>query len=492
MQFPPVHLELAWLRNEPSPLLNIMKATDVAIECLTEFSGIQPNGALDALQLPRDGGLPSMLRAANGMEIWFSPRALECVEWLARHLHQESKAESIIRIEEYAYLVRQVLVDGYCDGRLTDDNPALLADLRSMVATSLEAAQRPLIHSYPAWSVDVGNQAIQVGPVTIYPLELWLERQQFTPKVSAAFFAAELPEEGWKARFRAYLSGELQPQHIDPACMLAHAVGDTSHVVEVAMTPKEIALSRQQARLLAQSALDVIALILDQPKYHRHWVLRDQPSAPESFDDITAFESGLWPANAHKRIHRSPFSVAQNRAMLDRYASHLVASGHVLDVVRNFDSKAANIGLAQRWFTALLWAAQGAREPNDAMASAKFASSLDILAQANGDHPIVELVSNLLGINADVVVSKPTPSAPVGMSLKQVVKRIYGEGRSQVLHGNIVNPMHRHALERNMGGWLARNCLRTAVLAIPTTSDSEHANFRTLRLHRTGCVDSSP
>lgn len=455
-----------------------MKPVDLLLECLAEFARVQPGGVLNARQLPREGEMPSMLRAANGMEVWFSARALECMAWLAQHLFQEANADTAIRVEEYAYLVRQALVDGYCDGRLTANRNALLADLRSMVASALEAARRPLIHSFPAWSVDVGEQTVRVGPVVIYTLGMWLERQQFTPKAAEAFFTTDLPEAGWQARFHTYRSDAHKPEHLDPACMLARAVGDTSHVVEVAMPPRETILSRHQARLLAQAALDAVALILNRTSYHRHWILRDQPSSPETYDDITGFESGLWPPNAHKRIHRSPFSATENRSMLERYASHLAACGHVLDVVRAGDPNAPNIGLAQRWFTALLWAAEGTREPNDALASTKFATSLDILAQAHKAHPIVEMVKHLTAIDADTIVVKSTPHHPNGMTMKQAVERLYGEGRSQVLHGSIVDPMHRHALERELGSWFARTCLRAAVQLIPTATDREHVDFR--------------
>jgi hypothetical protein len=457
-----------------------MKLIDIVIECLDEFSSMQPGGVLDAKQLPRKGEMPSMLRAANGMEIWFSPRALEHMTWLAEHLHQESGVGSAIRLEEYAQLVRQALVDGHCDGRLSTSSTTLLVEVRAMVSAAVEASQRPLIHSFPAWSVDVGERAIGVGPAVIYPLAQWLERQRFTPKAAEAFFTDELPEEGWAERFDEYLSGARAQEHLDPACMLSRVIGEATHVVEVAMPPRETVLSRHQARFLAQASLDCIALILERPVFHRHWVLRDQPTSPEFYDDITAFESGLWPPNAHKRFHRSPFSTPQNQAMLDQYANYLSACAHVLNVARTDDQAAPNLGLAHRWLSALLWASEAAREPNGAMASTKFATSLDILANASKYHPIVELVTNLLGITADVRLVRPTPQHPEGMTLRQAVERLYGEGRSQVLHGSIVNPMHRHTVERDVGAWLARTCLRQAVLTIPLADDAEHANFRAI------------
>jgi hypothetical protein len=457
-----------------------MKLIEIVFGCLEEFSRVQPGGALDAKQLPQKGEMPSMLRAANGMEIWFSPRALEHMMWIAENLHKESRVGSAIRLEEYAQLVRQALVDGHCDGRLTTSSTTLLADVRAMVAGAVEEFQRPLIHSFPAWSVDTGACVVEIGPAVIYPLAQWLERQRFTPKVAASFFTDELPEEGWAERFGGYLSGARAPEHLDLACMLSRVIGEATHVVEVAMPPRETVLSRHQARFLAQASLDCIALILQRPVFHRHWVLRDQPTSPEFYDDITAFESGLWPPNARSRFHRSPFSKPQNEAMLDQYANHVAACAHVLHVVRTDDQAAPNLGLAHRWLSALLWASEAAREPNDAMSSTKFATSLDILANASKSHPIVDMVTNLLGITADVRLVRPTPQHPEGMTLRQAVERLYGEGRSQVLHGSIVNPMHRHTVERDVGAWLARTCLRQAVLTIPLANDAEHANFRAI------------
>ena len=457
-----------------------MKLIDIVIGCLDEFSRVQPGGVLDAKLLPRKGEMPSMLRAANGMEIWFSRCALEHMTWLAEHLHQELAVGSAIRLEEYAQLVRQALVDGHCDGRLTTSSTTLLADVRAMVAAATEATQRPLIHSFPAWSIDVGERVVEVGPSVIYPLAQWLERQRFTPKVAEKFFTDELPEKGWAERFDEYLSGARAQEHRDPACMLSRVIGDTTHVVEVAMPPRETVLSRHQARFLAQASLDCIALILERPVFHRHWVLRDQPTSPEFYDEITAFESGLRPPNARKRFPRSPSATPKNQAMLYQYASHLAAYAHVLRVAHTDDHAAPNLGLVHRWLSALLWASEAAREPNDAMASTKFATCLDILANANKAHPIVEMVTNLLGITAVTRLVRPTPQHPEGMTLRQAVERLYGEGRSQVLHGSIVNPMHRHTLERDVGAWLARTCLRQAVLTIPQANDAEHANFRAI------------
>src|SRR5690606_27641270 len=128
----------------------------------------------------------------------------------------------------YAQLVRQALVDGHCDGRLSTSSTTLLVEVRAMVSAAVEASQRPLIHSFPAWSVDVGERAIGVGPAVIYPLAQWLERQRLTPKADEAFFTDDRPEEGWAERFDEYLSGARAQEHRDPACMLSRVIGEAT------------------------------------------------------------------------------------------------------------------------------------------------------------------------------------------------------------------------------------------------------------------------
>lgn len=423
-------------------------------------------------------GLPSMLRAANGREVWFNRSAVDYVAWVAKSLQNESALFSGVLLEEFERVVRQVLVDGYCDGSITADSPDLVATIRRRIDEALANSSRPLTHSFPGWSIDVGEKTLRVGPVAIVPVRKWVERQTFAPKARDIIFSAEAPEEGWKARFFDYQLGRVEPSHRDPASKLASIIADASHVVDVAMPAQEAATSRDLARRLARAALDAIALIMENPVFHKEWILRDHPSESPVYSHITAFESGLWPPYAHKHHHRSPFSAAENRSALTDFDNYLKACGHVLNVLRDPSSSSSNIDLAGRWFTALLWASSGARESNDAMASAKFATSLDILAQAHSAYAITEMVCHLLGVDAGKKLVKESPHHPEGMTVRQAVEALYGKGRSQILHGNIVDPMHRHVLEREVGGLLARRCLRVAVQAIPGAEDARHKNFR--------------
>lgn len=421
-----------------------------------------------------------MRAAADGGEVFFNSRAFELTADLTQRLYQEAEVGPSIRIEEYGNIVSQALVDGYSDGRLKADSSTLLSDLRAMAADALQSSMQDLSHFFPAWSLDVGDNLLQVGPITIEPVSLWLERQQFTPKVRELFFSDGVPLDTWKKRFAQYRSGELPPQHVDLASTLAQAIGDATHVIGVTVSKCETTLSRQRARFLAQAALDVIALILERPQYHRQFVLRDHPTAADSHNTITAFQSGLWPPNASKNFHRSPFSAKENSAMLDQFKELVDACGRILEAALSFHSPPQNTCLVHRWLTALQWAAEGARDPSTTMATAKFVVALDIMAKASKAYPIIEMVGRLLGIKPTASIIKKSAVHPNGMTLKMAIERIYGQGRSEVLHGNIINPMHRHDFEHGVASQMARMCLRTAAFAVPKATDAEHEDFRTL------------
>lgn len=418
--------------------------------------------------------------AANGREVFFNSRAFELTSNLAGRMHQNEDS-SAIRIEEYRQLVTQSIVDGYSDHSLTADSPTLWTDFRSMVDSALESSIRDLSHFFPAWSLEVGNHILQVGPIKIYPLSIWLEQQQFAPTICESYFSNDFPMHTWKDRFHLYRSGNLPSRHEDLACTLAQAIGDATHVVGVTVSKCETTLSRQRARFLAQSALDVIALVLERHQYHRQFVLRDHPTAVDAHNAITAFASGLWPPTVSKNLHRSPFSAEENLKTLDKRKELVNASGCIIEAALQFHSPAPNSKLAHRWLTALLWAAEGAREASTTLGTAKFVVALDIMAKANKAYPIIEMIEKLLGIEPNALAIKANMVHPNGMTLKQAIEHIYGEGRSQILHGNIVNPMHRHDFESGVASQLARMCLRCAALAIPSSVDAEHEDFRKLK-----------
>jgi hypothetical protein len=79
---------------------------------------------------------------------------------------------------------------------------------------------------------------------------------------------------------------------------------------------------------------------------------------------------------------------------------------------------------------ALLWFHEACRETDDLIATAKFASCLDTLGSGVAEKGILKVIESRLNIKPDDKIHTD------GHTLKQVIKTIYGKGRSQTFHGS--------------------------------------------------------
>ena len=133
--------------------------------------------------------------------------------------------------------------------------------------------------------------------------------------------------------------------------------------------------------------------------------------------------------------------------------------------------------LSKRWATALDWMAEGSREKNDAVALAKIASSLDVLACGGKFSGILDMLTHLTKISdSTVVVNGRKPR-----TLRQVVKDIYDNGRSQILHGTHVDRLKSFEESKGYAVFFARLALIESALRLDKfTGVDGDKEFRTM------------
>jgi hypothetical protein len=121
--------------------------------------------------------------------------------------------------------------------------------------------------------------------------------------------------------------------------------------------------------------------------------------------------------------------------------------------------------------------AEGSREQNDAVALAKIASSLDVLACGGKFTGIISMLTHLTGWKAEDEIT--TGSSP--LSLKRVVKDVYDNGRSQILHGTHFDRIKSFETQRGHAAWLARFALIVCAERLMNfTGEDSHIGFRTI------------
>jgi hypothetical protein len=102
---------------------------------------------------------------------------------------------------------------------------------------------------------------------------------------------------------------------------------------------------------------------------------------------------------------------------------------------------------------ALLWFHEACRETSSLIAIVKFASSMDALATGQGPHRICQVLHSRVGI-------KQTDRVHVdGLTLKQVIERVYNEGRSRTVHGTNDKLIHDWTQMQALAEYFARLCL---------------------------------
>ncbi len=111
---------------------------------------------------------------------------------------------------------------------------------------------------------------------------------------------------------------------------------------------------------------------------------------------------------------------------------------------------------------AMIWFHNGCRETTDLQAIVCFASCMDILASGGAQQGICKLIHARLGIAEDAKIHRD------GLTVKEVIKQIYDDGRNRFSHGPI-DRQGEHVWEDKLGHdwsetrgiaeWLARQCL---------------------------------
>jgi hypothetical protein len=103
---------------------------------------------------------------------------------------------------------------------------------------------------------------------------------------------------------------------------------------------------------------------------------------------------------------------------------------------------------------ALLWFHEGCRESADSIALVKLGAALDALSGGRGKaHYICQLINVRLKINNKQEILRDTTT------LEQVVKRLFNEGRSQMIHGTSGKLQYDWSETRSVAEHLARNCI---------------------------------
>lgn len=435
-----------------------------------------------AIGLP-ENEFPGFLTTKTGHRVIVSNNNRDISRRLASIIHA-NRLEPAIRVELEAFvtvLVRTA-AEMYAEAVFTAAGNAPqsfeLDEFKLRIEAEIVAAGNEYTHHMPAWTLGMEKDArLTLGPVQFSSRDLWIDKVDFSPGAKDFYGQDPAINGRWKDDLRAALAlGKGAPPLPLLAGMIHDVVRSCPAMLTVTIRGFEMNFSAKVARIVCKAALDAISLCFENPKIFRQQILHDERVPPFSISTLIETNGFLHlPGMELKRMPElSPQDALDAWNGMQKFQDPIAAILHaMLD-----PSSHSYPQLAARWATALDWFAEGCREPNDAVALAKVATSLDVLASGGKAKGILEMVSHLTGLAAD----GPAMKSGQQMTLAQVIKQIYDFGRSQILHGNHYDRLKPFARERSQATQIATAVLLEAALRLFSyNGPNDDKAFRAMR-----------
>jgi hypothetical protein len=383
--------------------------------------------------------LPNFVVTRAGVERHFTRTAQDGVRVLAQGLFESREHyRDAMRVMQFAQLIRTCIADLHADGLFAHtpvEGRQQLKLLEREVGERLQGIKLPFVHEFPATTLRLEATApYRVGPAEIKSVSTWLET--VTLSESGYKHHGIDPQSNWKSELLAILEGSkrdvrpVAPAHLQT---FVEALQRCDAVVSVAVSGLEQTYSREVARMVARTALDGVNLLAGRGRHaFAQQALSDERLQPLRLHSIIVYEQKHWVGGAWSDRAMSVAQAGLQERVFrtgQRFASLCSVVACLLD-----RSCHPHPQLAMRWAAALEWYAEGCRETSTSVAVTKFAASLDVLTCGQKAPGIIRMLTNLLGRPANDPVFEGVPD-----SLAQIVQDIYGDGRSQLLHGNQID-----------------------------------------------------
>lgn len=428
-------------------------------------------------------GIPDFVTADNGMPRLFTQGSKVALSQLSEVLYK-SRVPSALKIEldEYVKITRQAVADMHASeeffGFDERDLDVCITRLKDLIERKLALVGLEYTHYFPAWTLGMEKESpFSLGLVTFFNRLDWIDSVDFHQNTKDNYLNQQADNNRWKEIVREALQ---RPHGDSPIEGLANPVysviSKCPAIVKVTVRGYEEKFSRKFARLIVKTALDAISLGFGASEFFQQQAIHEERLPPVGTHVLLETEGFLWHPGITLGQRISSLSPNKVKRTLVELAQVLPAFEAILEGLLD-PSTHNHPKLANRWATALDWFGEGCREPSDAIAVAKLATCLDVLACGGKSKGILKMVAHLTGTEETTqVVNGNRPR-----TLTQLVNDIYDSGRSKILHGTHYDRLKSFNVERQQAAYLARIVLiETAVRLQNYDGSDEDKAFRTI------------
>lgn len=433
-----------------------------------------------------------MIGIGDGRQIFVSKRIDQLIKDFARQKMNESDSrKTSFTDHDFNQLVRRAFGPALAKIDLDDDPgtsaESVLNDVEVAIGKETdwisarggrEYAFGCTLFSY----VDIAP--FDIGPVRFEPRQIWLDRkasdglwvrvgaggrlQRFTQKIADGPVSKIMKRrivgiwQGQKLKNRKPSADSHNEQGI------IEATGACPYVCSVQTPGIGSKMGRDKALISARLALITIALIWGTPS-------KTLDGFNLSFDRESRVRAVLSFASdglilAGRERSSMPYGPWIKRDQLEESLKNYVPIFEVAGEAINYLLGSSDAGRPRMMNTlvhALLWFHEGCREDTDLVAIVKFSAVMDVLSGGGKQDGIRKLISARLGITEDTKIHRD------GLTMKEVIQRIYGKGRNRMIHGENKTLGHDWSDMRGIAEWLARRCLVTCMHLAAENPDSD-------------------
>ncbi|EKB1979576.1 hypothetical protein ONF77_001455 [Vibrio parahaemolyticus] len=414
-------------------------------------------------------GLPCFVTDdTHGYQISFTPAANEHLRNLATVIF-ENRKKGLPRIELESYMkvtqqvVANMFVEDAFDKEYMAGDKTAIQELKCKIERVISDNVTSFTHYFPAWTLGVESEApFELGPITLITRENWIDLVDFPRSGKDNYLGEREANHNWKTLVKEALNN---PEHQEKIPGLGsdiyHAVKDCPSLVKVTITGFERDYSRKLARIVAKSALDSLSLLLGGRSSFLQQALYEERLGPINIYRLIETNGNLWLPGSRLSERFNGISRAKLEEAMSTIESFIPSIASILEGLL-LPEQHSYPKLAVRWATALDWFGEACRESSDAVAIAKLGTSLDVLSNGGKYGGISDMVSILLGVDGqEVVVKGDKPK-----TLDQLIKQIYDDGRSKVLHGTYYDRLESLEAERKIAYEVTRNTLISAAMCL--------------------------
>lgn len=433
---------------------------DLARDIVCELKRIDSMPAADLAEewkVTRNFPLPGMIGRGDGHGILISPKIDNDISEIVKlYLNKQPVLKNTHSNAELHKLIQNMLglTLAQIDDLYKNENDVIEQILGAIDAsitsqtTSVEDAEYAFgcslfgDHSMPTFSI---------GPVRFENRADWIERKKSDGGISNSDY--EQVKRIWS---KTVSDQEVNSRDKFRQDAIVDAIGNAPYVCSVSVRglPKET--GREKALTVARFALAAISLIWNRPSSALEGIGLSYDRQPYIKRNLSFSKNGLrggggkWSHSPH-----GPFVEAEKwKDLLREYNSIFTVSGQVFDYILTPDNYKSRADVFKVLSLAFIWFHAGSREEDNLIAIVKYAACLDTLSNGGETRGICRLITKQLGIAAEDPIFKNDDRRMI-----DVVKHIYGYGRSRTMHGSNDRFGHDWSTIRTEAELLVRHCL---------------------------------